>query len=138
MVYIYIGVFGFLGAVARFEVGRFIAVYWPSTFPLGTLIINIAGCFAMGLILTYSLERLTLSPELRLGLTTGLIGAFTTFSTFSLETINLLSAGKITSAVTYVLLSTIGGLMAVRSGTILARIPILLVFKVQQTESENR
>jgi len=138
LVYIYIGVFGFLGAVARFEVGRFIAVYWPSTFPLGTLIINIAGCFAMGLILTYSLERLTLSPELRLGLTTGLIGAFTTFSTFSLETINLLSAGKITSAVTYVLLSTIGGLMAVRSGTILARIPILLVFKVQQTESENR
>lgn len=91
----------------------------------------------MGLILTYSLERLTLSPELRLGLTTGFIGAFTTFSTFSVETINLLFGGLITSAIMYVLVSTIGGLIAVRAGTILARMPILLVFKGQETELEN-
>ncbi|MGI6285579.1 fluoride efflux transporter CrcB [Neomoorella humiferrea] len=137
MVYIYIGIFGFLGAIARFELGRFITAFWPSTFPLGTLIINIVGCFAMGLILTYSLERLTLSPELRLGLTTGFIGAFTTFSTFSVETINLLFGGLITSAIMYMLVSTIGGLIAVRAGTVLARMPILLVFKGQETELEN-
>nr|WP_054937229.1 MULTISPECIES: fluoride efflux transporter CrcB [Moorella] len=137
MLYIYIGIFGFLGAIARFELGRFIAILWPSTFPLGTLIINILGCFAMGFILTYSLERLTLSPELRLGITTGFVGAFTTFSTFSVETITLLTSGHIAYAAIYVLVSTLGGLTAVRAGIILTRIPILSAFKVQQTGAET-
>ncbi|KYH32967.1 fluoride efflux transporter CrcB [Neomoorella mulderi] len=137
LIYIYIGIFGFLGAIARFELGRFIAILWPSTFPLGTLIINILGCFAMGFILTYSLERLTLSPELRLGITTGFIGAFTTFSTFSVETITLLTSGHKAYAAIYVLVSTLGGLTAVRAGIILTRIPILSAFKVQQTGAET-
>ncbi|WP_422879880.1 fluoride efflux transporter CrcB [Moorella stamsii] len=137
LLYIYIGIFGFLGAIARFELGRFIAILWPSTFPLGTLIINILGCFAMGFILTYSLERLTLSPELRLGITTGFVGAFTTFSTFSVETITLLTSGHIAYAAIYVLVSTLGGLTAVRAGIILTRIPILSAFKVQQTGAET-
>ncbi|WP_277998797.1 fluoride efflux transporter CrcB [Moorella sulfitireducens (nom. illeg.)] len=138
LVYIYIGIFGFLGAIARFEIGRYIATLWPSVFPLGTLIINILGCFAMSFILTYSLERLILGPELRLGITTGFIGSFTTFSTFSVETITLLTSGNITYAAIYVLVSTLGGLTAVMAGIILARAPIFLAFKVQQTGSENR
>jgi CrcB protein len=138
LLYIYIGIFGFLGAIARFELGRSIATLWHSSFPLGTLIINILGCFAMGFILTYSLERFTLSPELRLGITTGFMGAFTTFSTFSWETITLLTSGHIAYAAIYILVSTLGGLIAARAGIILARIPILLAFKVQQTRTENR
>ncbi|WP_406676263.1 fluoride efflux transporter CrcB [Moorella sp. ACPs] len=138
LIYIYIGIFGFLGAIARFGLGRSIATFWPSTFPLGTLMINILGCFALGFILTYSLERLTLSPELRQGITTGFIGAFTTFSTFSLETITLLFKGYVAYAGIYILASTLGGLIAVKAGIILARIPILSAFKVQQTGAENR
>jgi len=124
--YVYIGIFGCLGAVARFTISRYFAFTWHSSFPLGTLVINLAGCLAMGFLLTYSTERLTLSPQLRAGLITGFIGAFTTFSTFSLETLTLFTKGYITYAILYVLLSVMGGLAAARTGINMARFTVPL------------
>lgn len=99
---------GFFGAILRYGVGLLI----PTTdgFPLGTLLINLSGSLFLAWLFTITSHRLKLHPLLILGLGTGLTGAFTTFSTFSLETLTLLESGRILSAVLYVLLSLCGGI----------------------------
>jgi len=84
----YIGIGGFFGAVARFAVSR-MANNFTATFPLGTLLVNITGSFFLGFILYSTILGKSISPELRSFLAIGLIGAFTTMSTFSYETIRL-------------------------------------------------
>lgn len=89
--YLAVAVGGFLGAIARFAMGQWFAYPVQSTgFPWGTLIINLLGCFVLSLFLTVTLDLLVISPFLRLGISTGFLGAFTTFSTFTLETVQLL------------------------------------------------
>lgn len=84
---------GFLGAIARFLMGQWFAYPVHSTgFPWGTLVINLLGCFVLSLFLTVTLDLLVISPFLRLGISTGFLGAFTTFSTFTLETVQLFEA----------------------------------------------
>jgi len=91
MSYFAVAVGGFLGAISRFGVEQCFAGLVRSTgFPWGTLIINLMGCFVLSLFLTVALDLLVISPFIRLGVATGFIGAFTTFSTFSLETVQLL------------------------------------------------
>lgn len=91
MSYFAVAVGGFLGAIARYSVGQWFADLVRVTgFPWGTLIINLLGCFVLSLFLTVALDLLVISPFIRLGVSTGFIGAFTTFSTFSLETVQLL------------------------------------------------
>lgn len=80
MVYVYIGVGGFLGAIARFALGQLIGTINQTAFPWGTLTINLLGSFVLGFFLTVALEQLSISAELRLGIATGFLGAFTTFS----------------------------------------------------------
>lgn len=90
MSYFAVAVGGFFGAIARFGMARFFADLVQSTgFPWGTLVTNLLGCFVLSLFLTVTLNLLVLNPFLRLGISTGFLGAFTTFSTFSLETIQL-------------------------------------------------
>lgn len=109
---------GFLGAMSRFALGEWI--HTGNGFPLGTLIINLIGCFSLGWFLTYINQKKKMRAELTLLIGTGFIGSFTTFSTFSLETVNLFQQGHVLFGCTYVFSSTIVGLLLVYSGYKLA------------------
>ena len=88
---------GFAGAVARYSVSRIFAVYWPKGMPLATWIVNIAGSFLLGWIAASGLQDIYV---LLLG--TGFMGAFTTFSTFKTDSLELFRAGKAVLAVLYI------------------------------------
>lgn len=109
MIYIAIGIFGMVGALLRYYLGVAIHIGWVYSFPLGTLIINWVGTLVLGWF-TYYVSQLKCPEWIRLGFGVGLIGSFTTFSTFSVETLNLLNNGLIVHALLYVLLSLLGGL----------------------------
>lgn len=89
--YVAVAIGGFLGALARFGMGQWFAGLVQSTgFPWGTLVTNLLGCFVLSLFLTVTLDLISINPLIRIGFSTGFLGAFTTFSTFSLETIQLI------------------------------------------------
>lgn len=79
------------GAVLRWQASRLLAVLAPGFLPLGTTLVNLAGCFLIGCVSAYLAPRGHIPTHLRLLLTTGFLGGFTTFSTFSLETVQLLA-----------------------------------------------
>ena len=89
-----VGVGGCIGAVIRYLVTIQSTKMINSDFPLGTLIVNVVGGFLIGMIVELSMSTDLISPNLKLFLTTGVMGGLTTFSTFSLETINLISDGR--------------------------------------------
>ena len=91
------------------------------SFPLATLSINVIGSFLMGFLFTLTLEKLSISGALRTGILTGGLGAYTTFSTFSIETYTLFQSGYIFKAVSYVISSFALGLIAVILGVWLAQ-----------------
>ena len=106
---------GAFGAVARHFVSSQITHWLGSGFPWGILIVNVAGSFAMGVLVEASALVWSPSPELRAFLTVGLLGAFTTFSTFSLEVVLLYERGQMLLAAGYVASSVVlavGGLFA--------------------------
>ena len=113
---------GAFGALARYELGNIIGMRWNHGFPLGTFLINVSGCFLLGIINVFVLEKTILSPEWRIGLGVGFMGAFTTFSTFSYEAISLMEEGSYLLAIGYVSFSVIIGLLAAYFGIFLARI----------------
>ncbi len=87
---LYIGLGGFLGASARYLITKWVEMKWNSLFPGGTLTVNIIGSFFLGLLMMLFLEKIVITSNLKLLLTTGFLGAFTTFSTFSYETMLLI------------------------------------------------
>jgi CrcB protein len=107
---------GLLGAPARYYVGQVVARHWGSAFPWGTLLINLTGCFVLGLFLTLATERFAIPSWIRLFFTTGFLGAYTTFSTFSYETVRLMQHGRAPIALAYIAVSLAGGLAAVLLG----------------------
>ncbi|AEM77572.1 fluoride efflux transporter CrcB [Thermoanaerobacter wiegelii] len=111
MEYICIGIGGFFGAVLRYLIAIYFTKTYHTVFPFETFMINILGSFLLSFIANFTMEEYEVNTYFRLAITTGFIGAFTTFSTFSVETINLLKAGKIYIALNYVTLSIIGGLL---------------------------
>lgn len=113
---------GLLGANARYLVGRWVTDNVRGDFPWGTLLINVAGSFVLGLYLTLMTERLSGRSATRLFFATGFLGAFTTFSTFSYETVDLIRDGKTVLAVTYVAASLFVGLAAAIAGIGAARV----------------
>ena len=119
--YLFIAVGGLLGATARMAVEN--AAFWNEggAFPFSTLLINCVGSFLLALLLTLSFDVLHLDPAIRLGLTTGLLGAFTTFSTFCKESVSLLDTGQYGAAAAYLILSPVLGLAAAFLGIIAAR-----------------
>jgi CrcB protein len=116
-----IGSGGFVGANARYALGRLAAATWGTSFPWGTLLINVSGSFALGLFVAFIMRRLSGAPLLRAFVATGFLGAFTTFSTFSYETVQLFLAGSTLSAVAYVAGSLILALGAAAAGAICAQ-----------------
>jgi CrcB protein len=109
-------VFGTAGTLARYGLQGLVQKHTESTFPTGTLVVNLMGCFLLGGIAQYALTHLTISPEWRIGITTGFFGAFTTFSTFSFEMVRMLEDGEWTRAGIYLAVSVIGGLAGVFLG----------------------
>jgi CrcB protein len=87
--FIYIGLGGFFGAISRYSISKWIENKYSSSFPYGTLTVNLLGSFLLGFLMTYFLDKSTLNPIYRTAITTGLLGALTTFSTFAYETIML-------------------------------------------------
>ena len=100
-------VFGSLGTLARYALQGLVQERTTSTFPSGTLVVNLLGCFLLGGIAEYALAHLTIPPEWRIGITVGFIGSFTTFSTFGWETARMLQDGQWRSATAYVLASCV-------------------------------
>ncbi len=112
-----IGSGSFAGGVARFLLSRFIHSSADTTFPLGTLIVNITGCLLIGMFYGISERSELLSPEMRMFLTVGFCGGFTTFSTFAGENIALLKDGNFLYFSLYTGLSVFLGLLAVYMGS---------------------
>jgi CrcB protein len=110
-----------VGANGRYLVGMWVAARWPGAFPWGTLLINLTGSLVLGFFLTLIAERYAEPPFVRLFLATGLLGAYTTFSTFSVETVTLFVQGQLVFASGYIALSIIGGYGLARGGLTLAR-----------------
>jgi fluoride exporter len=96
---LYVGIGGFIGASLRYLISLQASKLFSGHIPYGTLIVNVLGGFLIGAIMQISLSSTVISPNLRLFLTTGILGGLTTFSTFSYETINLFSSGFYTHAV---------------------------------------
>ncbi len=119
---LFIGIGGFLGAVARYAAGIWIDQKWGRVFPLGTFFINISGCFLIGLLMTLFTERLMLNPQWRMFFIIGFLGSYTTFSTFGYETNSLMREGEWFIAILNAALSVIIGFAAVRAGEGAARL----------------
>ncbi|MGM8227220.1 fluoride efflux transporter CrcB [Cellvibrio sp. ARAG 10.3] len=121
MQWLAVAVGGALGAMARYGVVSYLAPLTGHRFPLGTLCVNISGSFLIGVCYVVLDEKLAASPEWRLLTMTGFLGAFTTFSTFSLDALALWENGLPMTAVTYVLATVIGCLMAVTASVLLTQ-----------------
>ncbi|WP_239491999.1 fluoride efflux transporter CrcB [Luteitalea sp. TBR-22] len=113
---------GALGAVARAVLSTTIAARWPGPLPMGTIVVNVAGCFVLGLLTGYVASRPHLAPGLRTFGAVGVLGAFTTFSTFENETLALLQGGHVPAALGNVGISLVAGLLAVWVGQALGRL----------------
>ncbi len=118
---ILVGAGSFAGGVARYLTQLLVQKYYPSSFPFGTLFINITGCFIIGVIYALADKGNLLSPGMRLLLATGFCGGFTTFSSFAFENISLLRDGEFFYTSLYILLSVIIGLLAVYLGILLIK-----------------
>lgn len=112
---------GALGAVARYGVTGWAQSIGGASFPLGTMTVNVAGSLALGFLFRWA-EGVVLAPELRQFLAIGLLGSFTTFSTFSYETVALLRSGDTVRAVAYaggsVLLGLVGLLLGIHAASL--------------------
>jgi CrcB protein len=118
--YLSIAIGGAIGALLRYIVSDLAYSYFGETFPWGTLVVNVIGSFLIGF-LWQLFDQLVISANTRVFLLTGVLGAFTTFSTFSLETFNLLRDGEVKLGVINVVVSTAAGLAAVFLGFVAAR-----------------
>lgn len=118
----FIGCGGFVGAVSRFLVSSMVMRMIPCPFPMGTLVVNLIGCYLIGLGNGCMETRNLFSPEMRSFVFVGFLGGFTTYSTFSLESVHLLQSGRALWSVLYLGMHLMVGLCAVLAGYGTARI----------------
>jgi CrcB protein len=111
---------GGIGSLARYSVSGWIHTTYSGVFPLGTLMVNLAGSFLIG-VLWALFESAAVNPSLRVFLFVGILGGFTTFSTYSLETLNLLRDGEVRTAVVNILVNNVGGIVLAFAGFVAAR-----------------
>ena len=115
-----IGLFGAIGTLARYGLQGVVQIKIESTFPYGTLLINLTGCFLLGLIGQITLNRVIVPPEWRMAIAIGFFGGYTTFSSFGWETAKMLEAGEWLWATSYVAASVVLGLLLSVGGIRLA------------------
>jgi len=120
--YLAISIGAIIGANARYLIGGWVADRLGTAFPYGTLVINVSGSFLLGLTLAIFAEHQLGPAWARTGLAVGLIGTYTTFSTFSSETLGLITAGDVGAATVNIAASLAGSLVGVYLGTLAARL----------------
>ena len=118
---IFIALGSAVGGVTRFLLGTFVQARFGAAFPVGTLLVNVSGALLLGFLFTFAIAAPSVSPEMRALLTTGFCGGYTTFSTFSHETITLIEDGDMARAAMYVTLSIVLALVGVWLGIALGR-----------------
>jgi fluoride exporter len=116
-----IAIAGAAGALARYGIEGLVSRHAPGAFPWGTFAVNISGSFALGLVFVLATERMGLDPWLRSAVTIGFLGAYTTFSTLSLESYRLLEDGAVALALLNALGSPVAGIAAVYAGVVAGR-----------------
>jgi CrcB protein len=117
----YVAIGSAIGGVSRYLLGGLVQRLADTTFPAGTLLINVTGSLLLGLIVRYAVETPTITPEIRAFLTIGFCGGYTTFSTFSYETVAMLEDGQWSRAGLYVSASVLLSLLGTLLGFALAR-----------------
>jgi len=110
--FLIVGLGGAVGSMLRYAVQKFFQAQTTAAFPTGTLLVNIAGCFLIGILWSLVSRSLTWNDEMKLLLMTGFCGGFTTFSAFTLEGIGLLKENRTVLFVIYLTASVVGGLLA--------------------------
>jgi CrcB protein len=115
-----IALFGAVGTLARYGLQGVVQIKMGTTFPYGTLLINLTGCFFLGLIGQLTLNRVIIPPEWRMAIAIGFFGGYTTFSSFGWETAKMLEAGEWLWASSYVAASVVLGLLLSVAGIRLA------------------
>ena len=119
--YIFIAIGGMLGAILRYAIKNIHIYNYKEVIPINTLFINVSGTLVIALILTISFEIFEFDADIRLGIATGFLGAYTTFSTLCKETVNLMNQGNYYSAISYIGFSIMLGLAATYFGVVIAR-----------------
>jgi len=123
-VYLAIAIGGIIGCWARYAMTVWLQSVYGRDFPYATLAINVLGSFLMGFLFVLTLERATVEPYLRVGILTGVLGGFTTFSTYAMETLLLAEGGELGKGLLYVVLSNVLAISAAVVGAVLARIAL--------------
>lgn len=118
---LFIGLGGAIGAISRYLLSGWFQSKYDSLFPLGTFMVNMIGTFLLGFLFVLFTEKYLLNSTLRSVITIGILGAFTTYSTFSIETINLIEISMWKSAILNVVLSIFVGLIFGWLGIMLAK-----------------
>jgi CrcB protein len=120
LIYFLVGLGGVVGSLLRYLLSVFAVVVWGKEFPIGTLLINLTGSFLLGFMTNHVVSSNKIHPYLFTALTTGVIGSYTTFSTFCFETVHLLETGKYIFGFLYLIVSLFGGLFLVKAGMLLS------------------
>lgn len=119
--FLIVGLGGGAGSMLRYAVQKMFNVQSAAVFPTGTLLVNISGCFLIGILWGFASRSLAWNEELKLLLMTGFCGGFTTFSAFTLEGMGLLKENKTALFIIYLTASVIGGLLATLIGIRIAK-----------------
>ena len=117
-----IGAAGLLGTLARYGLSGWVDQRWGGTFPTGTLIVNLVGCFLIGFLFHATQEKYLIDPVVRTTVLVGFLGGFTTFSSFAVQSVNLMRDGEMFFAGLNILASNIVGLVLVWAGYALSRV----------------
>ena len=120
-IYIALALSGAVGAISRYWVLRTAYSWLGDNFPYGTLIVNVSGSLMMGFLTVLLVHRFNVSQEIRLAIMVGFLGSFTTFSTFSMDTVHWIENGAVLKALVYVLLSVVACVLGAWGGLISAR-----------------
>ncbi len=115
-----IALFGAIGTLARYGLQGLVQIRTGGAFPYGTLLVNLSGCFLLGLIGQLTLNRMLVSADVRMAIAVGFFGGYTTFSSFGWETAKMLEDGEWLRASTYVVASVLAGLLFSVAGIRLA------------------
>lgn len=118
--FVFIGLGGFLGSIARYGLASFVQTKTESLFPYGTMLVNVLGCFFIGLLMTLFQERIVVGENIRLFLIIGVLGGFTTFSSFSYDTFAMMKTGNLLGAGLNAGISLFGCLIATWIGFFVA------------------
>jgi fluoride exporter len=119
---IFVGIGGGLGSILRYLAQVFIGRHIPLVFPIGTFLVNVSGCFLIGMFYAFAGKYTGFNPEWRLFLITGVCGGYTTFSTFSYDGLYLLRQGATLSFMFYIMGSVVLGLLATFAGAALIKL----------------